>query len=595
MIKKLKTILPKKKTKEGKREKTYLHYYLGFFIVIILTCGPYLFYNLSYKGRVYPNIFVDGVHIGGYSQTEALEVLTDKFEHPEKITLKHKEKTFDLSTEDIDVSYDLDHSVLRAYNFPRTGNPFYDTAKRIELLKGPVHLGLLLTIDEQKLSKFFDEISKQVDVKPIYPSIKLVQSSVEVERGTPGEVIDRQSLRDQIALSLSNASQDPINIPVVLTDPTLNDRQVEAAKTRGEGFLGKTLAAKVEYTEFVFKGYDLLKFINPKGGFNDEEITDAIYKIASAINRDPQNPKFQFDGSKVVEFVPALDGIRVNSEKLKEDLLSKLTFIEQNSDKAVLLEIPVIRTKPQVSTDKVNNLGIKEMIGRGTSTYFHSIPGRVFNVNLAASRINGTLIPPGETFSFTQTLGDVSKLTGYKEAYVISGGKTILGDGGGVCQVSTTLFRAVLNAGLPVNERTAHAYRVGYYEQDSPPGLDATVYYPRPDFKFTNDTGSHILVVVKNDPKKSALVFELYGTNDGRVATVSKPVISNVTAALPTVYQDDPTLPVGTTKQVDYAAKGARVTFDYRVVRGGQEIYKRSFVSNYQPWAAVYLRGSKTQ
>ena len=237
-------------------------------------------------------------------------------------------------------------------------------------------------------------------------------------------------------------------------------------------------------------------------------------------------------------------------------------------------------------------MGIKELIGRGTSTYFHSISGRVYNVSLAASRINGTLVKPGDTFSFNDTLGDVSSFTGYQQAYIISDGKTILGDGGGVCQVSTTLFRAALNAGLPILERQAHAYRVGYYEQNSPPGLDATVYGPSPDFKFKNDTPAYILIQAKANSKNYSLVFELYGASDGRVATISKPVVSGVTAPPEDRYQDDPSLPTGQTKQIDFKAWGAKVTFNYSVTRDGEQIYKRTFISNYRPWQAVYLRGT---
>ncbi len=189
-------------------------------------------------------------------------------------------------------------------------------------------------------------------------------------------------------------------------------------------------------------------------------------------------------------------------------------------------------------------------------------------------------------------MGDVSQFTGYQQAYIISGGKTILGDGGGVCQVSTTLFRSLLNAGLPIMERQAHAYRVGYYEQNSPPGLDATVYSPSPDLKFKNDTGNYILIVAKADAKHFSLIFELYGTSDGRTSTVSKPVVTNIVPAPEDVYQDDPTLPIGTVKQIDFKAAGAHVTFNYVVNRGGETIYKKTFISNYRPWQAIYLRGT---
>lgn len=211
---------------------------------------------------------------------------------------------------------------------------------------------------------------------------------------------------------------------------------------------------------------------------------------------------------------------------------------------------------------------------------------------LAASKFNGVLVKPGETFSFNDVLGDVSAYTGFQQAYVIKEGKTVLGDGGGVCQVSTTLFRAIINAGLPVVERAAHAYRVGYYEQDSPPGFDATVYSPSPDLKFKNDTPGYILIQTSVDLNKLSLVFELYGTNDGRVASVSKPTITNQSPPPPNLYQDDPTLPVGTVKQIDFAAWGATVSFNYTVEKDGQVAYQKTFVSNFRPWQAVYLRGT---
>lgn len=170
-----------------------------------------------------------------------------------------------------------------------------------------------------------------------------------------------------------------------------------------------------------------------------------------------------------------------------------------------------------------------------------------------------------------------------------------MGDGGGVCQVSTTLFRALLAAGLPISERRAHAYRVGYYEQDSPPGLDATVYDPSPDLKFKNDTPSYLLIQTKVDTSVPSLVFEIYGNSDGRVATISKPIISEVVAPAEDLYQDDPTLKQGIIKQTEHKAWGAKVTFKYEVVRDGVVIYQKTFVSTYHPWQAVYLRGTANQ
>jgi vancomycin resistance protein YoaR len=560
-------------------------------LVIIFILGPFLVYNINFMGRIYPNSYISGVNVGGKLPKDAILLLSEKINPPNQINLVSQTQTFELNTKNISLNYDFTESVNRAYNFTRTGNFFLDSFIQIKLLFERKNLGLTVNIDDTELTSFVSIIAKKINVEPIYPSIQSINGVIQVNKGAAGSQIDSEMLGAIIKKSLSYADGNDINIPIKITDPTLNPQQIDAAIRRGKKYLGKTISLKFESQNFNYDEGNTLHFLNPVGGYNDTILNDTILKIVKAINRDPQNPKFEFDGTKVVEFQPALDGITLNTDKFKELFISTLDKIAESDDKNTSFDIPVTKKSPEVSTGQVNNLGIKELIGRGTSTYFHSISGRIFNVNLAASKINRTLVKPGDTFSFNQTLGDVSKLTGYKEAYIISEGRTILGDGGGVCQVSTTLFRAVLNAGLPITERAAHAYRVGYYEQNSPPGFDATVYSPSPDFKFKNDTPGYILIVAKNSPKNYSLVFELYGASDGRVATTSKPVVSNTTPPLPTVYQDDPTLPTGITKQIDYAASGAKVTFKYSVVRNGEAIYQKTFTSNYQSWAAVYLRG----
>jgi vancomycin resistance protein YoaR len=142
-------------------------------------------------------------------------------------------------------------------------------------------------------------------------------------------------------------------------------------------------------------------------------------------------------------------------------------------------------TQPEVSLSDVNRLGIKERIGVGRSEFVGSALLPEFTILcLAASRLNGTLVKPGEEFSFNKAVGEISAATGYQSAYVIKGNRTELGDGGGVCQDSTTVFRAALDAGLPITMRQSHSYRVSYYEQGTKVGIDATVYSPLPDLRF---------------------------------------------------------------------------------------------------------------
>ncbi len=336
--------------------------------------------------------------------------------------------------------------------------------------------------------------------------------------------------------------------------------------------------------------------LSPAYRISDEKLQVILEPLYKKINKLPVEAVFNFEEGRVQEFRASENGREVDKEEVNQLVQAKGKLIlNSTKQKIVIIPIPVKVIKPNLTTDKVNKMGITELIGSGTSLFQHSIESRIFNVKLGASRVNGTLVPPGETFSFAKTVGDVSSLTGYKQAYVISGGKTVLGDGGGICQVSTTLFRAALNAGLPIEERHAHAYRVGYYEQDSSPGIDATVYVPSVDFKFKNDTGHHILIQSILDPVELRLTFMIYGTSDGRVSEVSTPVITNVSAAPPDKFEDDPNLPAGVVKQVDFAAPGASAYFTRTVTRNGKVIISDKFTSNYRPWQAVYLRGTKTQ
>jgi vancomycin resistance protein YoaR len=300
------------------------------------------------------------------------------------------------------------------------------------------------------------------------------------------------------------------------------------------------------------------------------------------------------EGGKVTEFRQHIDGARLDDEKLEQEIKNKLPLLLSLSRPSnISIKAPVVVIEPEITMDNINDLGITELVGSGTSLFRGSIANRIYNINLASTRLTGILVKPGEEFSFAKALGDVSAFTGYKQAYVISGGRTILGDGGGVCQVSTTLFRALLNAGLPITERNQHAYRVSYYEQDAGPGMDAAVYIPSVDLKFKNDTEKHHLIQSIFDPAEQRLTFEIYGTKDGREVTISEPVILSQSPAPEPLYQDDPNLPKGQEKQIDWAAPGARVYFTRTVKKDGKVIYDDTFTSNYRPWQAVFLRGTK--
>lgn len=364
------------------------------------------------------------------------------------------------------------------------------------------------------------------------------------------------------------------------------DATLSATQAYAVGRTGNILA---DFTTKFLRGTVNL---TPYFRWRTDLVDEAIDSLASRIDIPKQEALFQFSHGRVTAFRPSQDGRAVGRDEARARFADAVKALPHAPTSHIVIMIPVQTIKPTLSTGDVNAFGIKERIGFGYSEFQGSIPGRVHNVALAASRINGVLIPPGATFSFNEAVGDISAATGYQSAYIIKDGRTVLGDGGGVCQVSTTLFRAALNAGLPIVDRRAHAYRVHYYEEGGfKAGLDATVFSPSVDLKIKNDTPAHILIQTKTDIKNMTLTFELYGASDGRVSQILNHVVSGEIPPPAPLYQDDPTLPPGAVKQVDWAAWGAKASFDYKVTRGDEVLQDTTFVSNYRPWQAVYLRG----
>ena len=551
----------------------------------------FTFYNLYHSDRIYPNTYIAGVSVGGLNNNEAAKLLPEKIK-VQKLLLSFEDQNFEIKPEEINFAYDFEKSANLAYELDRKGNISVDLKSRILAIFTKREIGASFSLDEKKLSETLSAVAGAVETEPAFPSVKIVDKKAIVEKGEKGEFVDIQTLRKLIDENLSMANFATINIPTKTIDPTITDQEANSLGTRAETLINKSLNINFEFQSFPQRGNELYSLLDAKGGYNQEKIANLISYIKNLVDRNAQNPTFVFEGGRVKEFAPSKDGIKTEEEDFKTKILDSLDKLEKEDIKEVSIEVPVGKTSPEIETGEVNDLGIKELIGRGVSHFRGSIPSRIYNVNLAAGRLNGILIKPGDTLSFNDALGDVSKFTGYKEAYIIKDGRTILGDGGGVCQVSTTLFRAALNAGLPIIERRAHAYRVGYYEQDALPGLDATVYSPTTDLKIKNDTPGHILIQTQVNTKTSTLVFELYGTSDGRIATTTKPQVTSSVEPPPDLYQDDPTLPAGVVKQIEHKAWGAKVIFSYKVEKEGQIIYQKTFTSNYRPWQSVYLRGT---
>ncbi len=315
------------------------------------------------------------------------------------------------------------------------------------------------------------------------------------------------------------------------------------------------------------------------------------------MRRYASDPRFMFnDETRQLELLqPAVIGRALDVEASLQQINEKLAQGEHS------VGLVFNYTQPQVASEATaEQLGITELVSSHTSYFRGSSASRIQNIETAAANFHGLLVPPGATFSMAGAMGDVSLDSGYAEALIIFGGRTIKGVGGGVCQVSTTLFRTAFLGGYPIVERYPHAYRVGYYEQTAQgldpnlAGLDATVFVPMVDFKFVNDSPYWLLMETYVNPKAGRLTWKFYSTSDGRAVDWTTTGPQNIVEPPEPLYEENPELGTGEIKQVDYAAEGADVTV-YRTVRIGDRIlFQDEFTTHYQPWRDIYQYGPGT-
>lgn len=549
-------------------------------------------YHLAYKEKVLPRVKISGVDLSNLSEKEAENYLRQLFsKKPNETKVSFEGKTV-LKVDKIGLGYDFAWGAKLAMNVGRGGNPLTEVTERIKMFWSPVEVKMPIKYNEDDFEGVVTRVLEKINQDGEVPSLEVVMEdkkpkTIVFKQGNNGKVVDEKKLREDLSLSLSRAGSQNVDVKVVIKTNEVSESEAKTALAVANYWLDKKLRLYFREYNLNLSVGEILPLIRLGESGRDEDYGVVINKLIEGVETKPRDAIFQFEEGRVKEFETERDGIEVK----REELLSKLKEIVESADKTDL-EIPVIVIRPKVTAGEINNLGIKELVAVGTSLFRNSIPNRIHNLTLASNKLNGIVVAPGETFSMNAALGEVSRATGYKEAYVISAGRTVLGDGGGVCQTSTTMFRTALNAGLPIVERKSHAYRVHYYEDDMGPGYDSTVFSPSVDLKFVNDTPAHILIQTKVDQKNFSLRYEFYGTKDDRMVNISKARFLSQSPALGTIYQDDPTLPEGTLRQVDWSAPGAKVSFDYKVTRGDETLQDKTFVSTYQPWAAVYLRGT---
>ncbi len=572
-------------------------------------------YQLVYAGRIFPGVSVAGVDVSGLSPDQAALKLSETLSYPisGKVVLRDVNNAWVASPAQLGMVFDASGSAASAYRLGRNSGLFAALDAQIRARSFGDDVAPVIIFDQRVAYQYLQGLARQVDQPVIEASLQLDGSNVESRAGQAGRALNVDATLIYVSAVLQSFRDGEIPLVVQGLAPTIKDASAQADAARQ--ILSQPLVLNMPNKQDGDPGpwvYDipvLAKLIGVQQAqdagnaelqltLNPGAVRKILQDLEPQVDRQAVDSRFHFNEAtgQLAALTPSVVGRQL-------DIQASLKAIND----AVLagghsVDLVVTETQPQVPQNATaKDLGITELLPNGVQTsYFRgSHSERIQNIETAAARFDGVLVAPGETFSMGQAMGDVSLDNGFTEALIIYGGSTIKGVGGGVCQVSTTLFRTVFWAGFPVVERVPHAYRVSYYEETSGgvdpklAGLDATVYFPLVDFKFRNDSPYWLLMETNIDKSSSSLTWKLYSTYDGRTVQWDTTGPQDIVPAPKALFKENTDLNPGQITQTDYAANGADVDVKRTVLKDGAVYFQDEFQTHYEAWQAVceYGRG----
>ena len=546
---------------------------------------------------------IGAVDLGGKTKIEAKEVLKTQIAELDRgVEFSYQDKKINISPNSVsfdgDLAYqlfavDADKTIEDAYSIGRGQSLINNSKDKLICRLWSCRIDLSIDSNPQKITELLKQEFSQFEAPASDAALAWDNGQWKITSEKFGHRFDYQAVVGIFLNDLKRAKNQPIRLILEEDAPKIFQAEVGDLSSSIDKFLNLApLAFKFEDKTWVAEKADFRSWLGLKIDSNKNQKTVGIdidenlfkkyldKKIAPSINQLPQEPKFDVQSGRVSLFKASRDGREIDIAKTVEILRQTLS----TGGKEVMIEVKISKA---ASADKnIDTMGISEIIGTGTSNFAGSPANRRHNIKVGAAAIDGLLIKPGEEFSLIKALGKIDGSTGYLQELVIKQNKTIPEYGGGLCQIGTTVFRTVVNAGLPVTMRRNHSYRVQYYE---PAGTDATIYDPWPDFRFINDTQNYILIQTRIEGNQA--IFDFWGKKDGRIVEATKPTIYNIVKPAPAKTIETLDLKPGVKKCTEKAHNGASAYFDYKVTYPSGEVKQERFSSHYVPWQEVCLIG----
>ncbi len=586
--------------------------------VFLFFSGIYVFAQ-SYDGRIAPNVSIGSLDVGGMDPEMARQKLHERIDafllDGIEVALGDDTATLALTsigTSDQDasatyVALDVDDAVEEAMRAHRQGPAWLEPLRLLWSYLKREEIGLSGFLDDARLLEALRNAFPNAEHPVANAGFQFEKTPdgwiATVTQSANGSEFDLDEFLVNLEGRLSDLTARAIPLSVLTIEPEVLEAGVEPLLQPALNILRQapyTLTYdpdRYTHKEWVVTDELLTASLRavkePMGdaaiGLSPENL-EALYEaIAQVIERPASDARFAIENGRVTEFVASSVGTSLDRVGTTIEL-EKLIGGDTIESKETALVVNTI--EPDVATGEVNDVGIKEALGVGTSNYRGSPANRIKNIRNGVRLLNGILIQPDETFSLLNALKPFDSENGYLPELVIKGDKIVPEIGGGLCQIGTTTFRATMNSGLPITQRQNHSLVVRYYNDPSNgnPGTDATIYDPAPDFQFRNDTGNPILFQAEMDEENTELRFTFWGTSDGRKGSYTPPELIRWIAAGESRDVETEDLPPGE-RQCQSAHVGADAKFTYTIERPDGEKEQTVFESHYRPLPEICLVG----
>ncbi|HEY1013863.1 MAG TPA: VanW family protein, partial [Herpetosiphonaceae bacterium] len=553
-----------------------------------------------YDGRFGPSATIGGLSVQALTPAEARPLLEARAAawRARPLAISFEGRRWEPTLEQLGASLDFDRSLEAARSGSGGGLAF---AALLPVGWQPAReTPLYLTVDQTRMRAYLESIAPAVARPPRNAGLLIGAAGATVQPAQIGRIVLIDETIAEATAALASLEPRAITLRVAELPPLLDDSGVAGAAALADHLLSQPLELRAAGQSWQLGPDELrpllrLRPVTSEGraelrlDLEPAIMARRLAAIAPQIARPAVNPRLRFANGQLTVIKPG-------QQSLELDQAASLAAINANlGAPGHAIELVVTSADPPVSEANLDSLGIREAVGVGRSSFANSAPYRVQNIKAGSALLDGLLIAPGAEFSFNNAIGAIDASNGFTEGYAIVQNRTQLEYGGGICQDSTTLFRAAFYAGLPFTEWHHHSFRISWYEVFEPFGMDATIFTGQSDLRFVNDTGAWLLLQTEADDQTGELTYALYGTKPDREVLRGDPVVGNRQPAPPKpVYLADAAVPPGVFKQTDTARGGMDITIKRIIKQGGQVTRVDSFVTKFKPWPNIFLHNPRT-